>query len=101
MITAVLHHSQQNYMEKGNVSIKHCRYSRETLRSIEQSRYQACWEPLLIQGSVLQDQSSPQCSTGALLRRDKERYVRILTEDVKGHANANDLLPAYQALKKL
>ncbi|KAG0720264.1 Cytochrome P450 6k1 [Chionoecetes opilio] len=31
----------------------------------------------------------------------KERYVRSLAEDVKGHLNANDLRPAYRALKKL
>ena len=39
--------------------------------------------------------------TRALLRRDKERYVRSLAEDVEGHLNANDLRPAYRALKKL
>ncbi|KAG0716601.1 LINE-1 reverse transcriptase [Chionoecetes opilio] len=36
-----------------------------------------------------------------LLRRDKERCVRSLAEDVEGHLNANDLRPAYRALKKL
>ena len=36
-----------------------------------------------------------------LLKRDKESYVRSLAENVKGYINANDLLPAYQALKKL
>lgn len=39
--------------------------------------------------------------TRALLRRDKERYVRSLAEDVEVHLNANDLRPAYRALKKL
>ena len=39
--------------------------------------------------------------TRALLRRDKERYVRGLAEDVECHLNANDLRPAYRALKKL
>ena len=33
--------------------------------------------------------------TRTLLRRDKERYVRSLTEDVEGHLNANELQPAY------
>ena len=37
----------------------------------------------------------------ALLRRDKERYVRGLTEDVECYLNANDLRPVYQVLKKL
>ncbi|KAG0713949.1 hypothetical protein GWK47_015061 [Chionoecetes opilio] len=36
-----------------------------------------------------------------LLGRDKERYVRSLAENVEGHLNANDLRPAYRALKKL
>ena len=36
-----------------------------------------------------------------LVRRDKERYVRSLAEDVESHFNANDLRPAYRALKKL
>ena len=39
--------------------------------------------------------------TRTLLRRDKERYVRDLAEDVECHLNANDLRPAYRALKKL
>ncbi|KAG0722413.1 hypothetical protein GWK47_006041 [Chionoecetes opilio] len=39
--------------------------------------------------------------TRTLLGRDKERYVRSLAEDVEGHLNANDLRPAYRALKKL
>ncbi len=34
------------------------------------------------------------CRTRALLRRDKERYVRSMAEDVEGHLNANDLRPA-------
>ncbi|KAG0730600.1 hypothetical protein GWK47_003240 [Chionoecetes opilio] len=39
--------------------------------------------------------------TRTLLGKDKERYVRSLAEDVEGHLNANDLRPAYRALKKL
>ena len=39
--------------------------------------------------------------TRALLRRDKERYVRSLAENFEDHFNANDLRPAYRALKKL
>ncbi|KAG0710829.1 Serine/threonine-protein kinase PLK4 [Chionoecetes opilio] len=31
----------------------------------------------------------------------EERYVRSLAEDVEGHLNADDLRPAYRALKKL
>ena len=37
----------------------------------------------------------------SLLRRDKDKYVRGLAEDVKCHLNANDFRPAYRALKKL
>ena len=39
--------------------------------------------------------------TRTLLRRDKERYVRGLTEDFEFYLNANYLRSAYQALKKL
>ena len=39
--------------------------------------------------------------TRTLLRRDKERYIWGLTEDVECYLNANDLRPAYRALKKL
>ena len=39
--------------------------------------------------------------SATLLRRDKERYVRGLAEDVECHLNANVLRPAYRALKKL
>lgn len=39
--------------------------------------------------------------TRALLRRDKERHVRELVEDVEGCLNANNLQPAFRALKKL
>ena len=39
--------------------------------------------------------------TRILLKRDKERYVKGLAEDVECHLNANDLRPAYRALKKL
>ena len=38
--------------------------------------------------------------TRTLLRRDNERYFRRLAEDVDGYLNANDLKPAYRALKK-
>ena len=40
-------------------------------------------------------------SRRTLLRRDKERYVMGLTEDVECHLNANDLRPAYRTLNKL
>ena len=33
--------------------------------------------------------------TRTLRRKDKERYVRSLEEDVEGHLNANDLQSAY------
>ena len=39
--------------------------------------------------------------TRALLRGDKERYVRDLAGEVEGNLNANDLRPAYRALNKL
>ncbi len=39
--------------------------------------------------------------TRALLRRDKEWYVRALATDVEGFFNVNNLQPAYQAQKKL
>ena len=39
--------------------------------------------------------------TRTLLRGDKKRYVKGLAEDVECHLNANDLRPAYRALKKL
>ena len=39
--------------------------------------------------------------TRTLLRRDKERYVRNLAEDIEGHLNSDDLKPAYRALEKL
>ncbi|KAG0730189.1 Transposon TX1 uncharacterized protein [Chionoecetes opilio] len=56
-----------------------------------ESGCQAGWEPGPAQGSVTPD---------TLLGRDKERYVRSLAEDVEGLLNANDLRPAYRALKK-
>ncbi|XP_050735881.1 uncharacterized protein LOC127008208 [Eriocheir sinensis] len=68
--------------------------SMETLENIEESR-----------GARLagnRDQYRVlSCRTSALLRRDKERYVRGLAEEVEGHLNANDHQPAYRALKKL
>ena len=39
--------------------------------------------------------------TRALLRRDKERYVSSLAEEVEGHLNLNDLRSVYRVLKKL
>ena len=36
-----------------------------------------------------------------LLRRDKERYVKVLANYVEYHLNANNLRLAYRALKKL
>ena len=39
--------------------------------------------------------------TRPFLRRDQERYVRTLAEDIEDHLNDNNLKPAYQALKKL
>ncbi len=40
-------------------------------------------------------------SARASLRMDKERYVRGIAEEIEGHFRANDLSPAYRALKKL
>ena len=37
----------------------------------------------------------------SLLRKDKEKYVKSLTEDFESHLNANDLKSAYRSLKKL
>ena len=39
-------------------------------------------------------------SARALPSRDKERYVRGVAEEVKSHFRANDLSPAYRAIKK-
>ena len=39
--------------------------------------------------------------TRTLLRRDKERYVRDLAEEVEGNLNTNNLRPAFRAVKKL
>lgn len=39
--------------------------------------------------------------TRALLRRDKGRYVRSLTEEVEGYFNVSDFQPSYWAQKKL
>lgn len=41
------------------------------------------------------------CTTKALLRKDNERYVKGLAEDIESHLHGNDLRPAYRALKKL
>ncbi|XP_045101313.1 uncharacterized protein LOC123498214 [Portunus trituberculatus] len=66
----------------------------ETLDSIEESRTARL-------GGNRDQYRVLSCKTRALLRRDKERYVRGLAEDVYCHLYANDLRPAYRALKKL
>ena len=68
--------------------------SAETLDSIEESR------AARLAGNRDQYRALSR-RTRTLLRRDKERYVRSLAEDVEGHLNANDLRPAFRALKKL
>ncbi|KAG0717717.1 Craniofacial development protein 2 [Chionoecetes opilio] len=68
--------------------------STETLEKIEESR------AARLAGNRDQHRALSRW-TRTLLRRDKERYVRSLAEDVEGHLNANDLRPAYRALKKL
>ena len=68
--------------------------SEETLRNIEESR------AARLAGNLDQYRTLAR-RTRALLRRDKERYVRELAEDVEGCLNANNLRPAYRALKKL
>ncbi|KAG0713027.1 Transposon TX1 uncharacterized protein [Chionoecetes opilio] len=68
--------------------------STETLEKIEESR------AARLAGNRDQHRALSR-RTRTLLRRDKERCVRSLAEDVEGHLNANDLRPAYRALKKL
>ncbi|KAG0717135.1 Craniofacial development protein 2 [Chionoecetes opilio] len=68
--------------------------STETLEKIEESR------AARLAGNRDQHRALSR-RTRTLLGRDKERYVRSLAEDVEGHLNANDLRPAYRALKKL
>ena len=68
--------------------------SEETLRTIEESR------AARLAGNLGQHRTLSR-RTRALLRRDKERYVRGLAEDAEGCFNANNLRPAYRALKKL
>ncbi|KAG0713853.1 hypothetical protein GWK47_015271 [Chionoecetes opilio] len=68
--------------------------STETLEKIEESR------AARLAGNRDQHRALSR-RTRTLLRRDKGRYVRSLAEDVEGHLNANDLRPAYRALKKL
>ncbi|KAG0718569.1 Sphingomyelin phosphodiesterase 3 [Chionoecetes opilio] len=68
--------------------------STETLEKIEESR------AARLAGNRDQHRALSRW-TRTLLGRDKERYVRSLAEDVEGHLNANDLRPAYRALKKL
>ena len=66
----------------------------ETLEGIEQSR------AVRLAGDHDQYRALSH-RTRTFLRRDKDRYVRGLAEDVECHLNANDLRPAYRALKKL
>ena len=66
----------------------------ETLESIEVSR------AARLAGNHDQYRTLSR-KTRILLRRDKERYVRGLAEDVECHLNANALSPAYRPLKKL
>ena len=68
--------------------------SEETLRTIEESR------AARLAGNLDQYRTLSR-RTRALLRRDTERRVRELAEDVEGCFNANNLQPAYRALKKL
>ncbi len=68
--------------------------SEETLRAIEES------SAARLAGNLGHYRTLSR-QTRALLRRDKERYVRTLAEDVEGCFNANNLRPAYRALKKL
>ncbi|KAG0711895.1 LINE-1 retrotransposable element ORF2 protein [Chionoecetes opilio] len=68
--------------------------STETLEKIEESR------AARLAGNQDQHRALSR-RTRTLLGRDKERHVRSLAEDVEGHFNANDLRPAYRALKKL
>ena len=66
----------------------------ETLESIEESR------TARLAGNHDQYRAL-SCRTRTLLRREKERYVRGLAKDVECHLNADDLRPAYRALKNL
>ena len=68
--------------------------SEETLMAIEESR------AARLAGNRDQYRVLAQ-RTRTLLRRDKERHVRELAEDVEGCLNANNLQPAFRALKKL
>ncbi|KAG0718623.1 Transient receptor potential channel pyrexia [Chionoecetes opilio] len=69
--------------------------STETLEKIEESR------AARLAGNQDQHRALSR-RTRTLLGRDKKRYIRSLAEDVEGHLNAaNDLRPAYRALKKL
>lgn len=68
--------------------------SEETLTTIEESR------AARLAGNHDQYRTLVR-RTRALLRRDKERYVRDLAEEVEGCLSANNLQPAFRALKKL
>ena len=68
--------------------------SEDTLRNIEESRAARL-------AGDLDHYRTLARRTRALLRRDKERYVRELAENVEGCFDANNLRPAYRALKKL
>ena len=62
--------------------------STETLDSIKKSR------AARLAGSRDQYRALSH-RTRTLLRRDEERYVRSIAEDVEDHSNANDLKLAY------
>ena len=68
--------------------------SEETLTTIEESR------AARLAGNRDQYRALAR-RTRALLRRDKERYVKDLAEEVEGCLSANNLKPAFRALKKL
>ena len=68
--------------------------SEETLQAIEESR------AARLAGDLDQHRTLAR-RTRALLRRDKERYVKGIAEEVEGCFHMNNLQPAYRALKKL
>ena len=68
--------------------------SEETLECIEESR------TARLSGNRDRHRALAR-RTRTLLRRDKERYVRNLAEEVEENLNANNLRPAFRAMKKL
>ena len=68
--------------------------SEETLNTVELSR-----AARLDGDHVLHRQLSR--SARASLRKDKERYVRGIAEELEGHFQKNDLRPAFRALREL